>query len=174
MHTDITADSDIWLPQARSRRASSRFSGAAQYNGRPVTRTFTLSTLAFGLFCLFVFAIPWENALLLPGVGTVSRLLGLLAIPVAALAIIERGRIRSPSLPIVFVCLFVVWGGLSYFWTLNAEATSIRTSSWLQNLGMTWLLWELADSRSRQLTLMRSYVFGTLVSATDTLYSYVH
>lgn len=175
MHTDITADNDIWRSPARSRGTSLHFSGAVQYKGRPAgARTLTLSSVAFGLFCLFVFAIPWENALLLPGVGTVSRLLGLLALPVAALAILERGRLRSPSLPLVFVCLFVVWGGLSYFWTLNAAATSIRITSWLQNLGMIWLLWELADSGPRQLTLMRSYVFGTLVSATDTLYSYLH
>src|SRR5947209_4628177 len=84
-------------------------------------KTSTLNFAAFGLFYMFVFAIPWENALLLPGVGTVSRLLGLLALPVAALAILERGRLRSPSLPLMLMGLFMVWGSLSYLWTVNAE-----------------------------------------------------
>jgi O-antigen ligase len=133
----------------------------------------TLNSVAFGLFSLFVFAIPWENGLLLPGVGTISRLLGLVALPVAILAILDRSRLRSPSLPLALIGLFVAWGSLSYFWTANPEATSIRITSWLQNLGMAWLIWEFADSRARQLVLMRSYVFGTLVSALDTLSSYL-
>jgi O-antigen ligase len=133
----------------------------------------TLNSLAFGLFSLFVFAIPWENALLFPGVGTVGRLLGLVALPVAILAILDRNRLRSPSFPLALIGLFVMWGSLSYLWTANPEATSIRIASWLQNLGMAWLIWELADSRARQLMLMRSYVFGTLVSALDTLFSYL-
>ncbi len=133
----------------------------------------TLNSVAFGLFSLFVFAIPWENALLLPGVGTVSRLLGLVALPVAILAILDRSRLRSPSLPLVLMGLFVMWGSLTYLWTANVEATSIRIISWLQNLGMVWLIWEFADSRARQLMLMRSYVLGTLVSAVDTLSSYL-
>jgi O-antigen ligase len=133
----------------------------------------TLNSLAFGLFSLFVFAIPWENALLFPGVGTVGRLLGLVALPVAILAILDRNRLRSPSFPLALIGLFVMWGSLSYLWTANPEATSIRIASWLQNLGMAWLIWELADSRARQRMLMRSYVFGTLVSALDTLFSYL-
>jgi O-antigen ligase len=134
----------------------------------------TLNSVAFGLFSLFVFAIPWENALLFPGVGTVGRLLGLVALPVAILAILDLSRLRRPSLPLALIGLFVVWGSLSYLWTANAEATSIQITSWLQNLGMVWLIWEFADSRARQLMLMRSYVLGTLVSALDTLSSYLH
>lgn len=153
---------------------SARFAGQVGFDTRASieARVLPLNSVAFGFFCLFVFAIPWENALLLPGVGTVSRLLGLLALPVAVLAILERGRLRSPSLPILLIALFVVWGCLSYLWTVNVAATSIRLASWLQTLGMVWLIWELADLRERQLLLMRAYVFGTLVSAIDTLFSY--
>jgi O-antigen ligase len=133
----------------------------------------TLNSVAFGLFSLFVFAIPWENALLFPGIGTVGRLLGLVTLPVAILAILDRSRLRRPSLPLALMGLFVMWGSLTYLWTANMEATSIRITSWLQNLGMIWLIWEFADSRARQLMLARSYVFGTLVSAVDTLSSYL-
>jgi O-antigen ligase len=135
-------------------------------------RNSSLSRAAFGLFCLFVFTIPWENALILPGVITISHLLGFVAFPVAVLAILERGRLRSPSLPLVLMGLFVVWGSLSSFWTVDAESSTILITSWAQNLGMVWLIWELADHRERQFVLMRAYVFGTLVSAGDTLFSY--
>jgi len=129
--------------------------------------------LALGLFCLFVFAIPWENALFFPGVGTVSRLLGLVAFPVGVLAILESGRLRRSSLPLALMGLFVVWGSLSYWWTVDAESTTIVINIWVQNLGMVWLIWELADRREKQLMLMRAYVFGTLISACDTLFSFL-
>jgi O-antigen ligase len=132
-----------------------------------------LSRAALGLFCLFVFAIPWENALIFPGVISISHVLGLVAFPVAVLAILERGRLRSPSLPLVLMALFVVWGSISSLWTINAEASTTLTTLWAENLAMVWLIWELAEHREKQFALMRAYVFGTLVSAGDTLLSYL-
>jgi O-antigen ligase len=129
--------------------------------------------LAFALLWTFVFTIPWENALVIPGLGTFSRLLGLLAFPVGLLAILDSGRLRPLSLPLVLMGLFVAWGALSYWWTVNPEYTSTAVLSWVQNLAMIWLIWELASQRARQLGLMKAYVLGTLVSAGDTLHSYL-
>lgn len=136
------------------------------------TNRSTLNRVAFGLCCLLVFAIPWENAFVLPGVGTISRLLGLVTLPVGVLAILGSGRLRRPTTSLVLMGLFVAWGCLSYLWTADTETTTILTISWVQNLGMIWLMWELADHREKQLMLMRAYVFGTLISAGDTVWSY--
>ncbi len=133
----------------------------------------TLRSVAFGLFCLLIFAIPWENAFVFQGIGTISRLLGLVALPAGVLAILASGRLRRASTPLVLMGLFVAWGGLSYVWTADSETTTILMTSWVQNLGMVWLIWELADHRDKQLMLMRAYVLGTLVSAGDTLWSYL-
>lgn len=132
-----------------------------------------LDSVAFGLCCLFVLAIPWENALVLPEVGTISRLLGLIAFPASVLAIPASGRLRRLSTPLVLMGLFVAWGSLSYLWTIDTEVTSTLIISWLQNLVMVWLIWELGANRERQLMLMRAYLLGTLVSASDTLLSYL-
>ena len=106
-------------------------------------------------------------------VVTVSHMLGLVALPVAVLAILESGQLRRLSVPLVLMVLFVAWGSLSFFWTVDVEATRKLVISWVQNLGMVWLIWELADRRGRQLVLMRTYVFGTMVSAGGTIYSYL-
>jgi O-antigen ligase len=151
-------------PAQRIRADSSRFVGASS---SPLNR------LAFGLFCLFVFSIPWENLLMWSALTTVSHMLGLVALPVAVLAILESGQLRGLSVPLVLMALFVAWGSLSFFWTVDVEATTRLVTSWVQNLGMVWLIWEFADQKGRQLVLMRTYVFGTLVSAGGTIYSYL-
>jgi hypothetical protein len=61
-------------------------------------RSSPLCRLAFGLFCLFAFAIPWKNVLIFPGAVTVSHMLGLVVLPVAILAILESGRLQESLL----------------------------------------------------------------------------
>jgi O-antigen ligase len=132
-----------------------------------------LNRSALVLFSLFVFAIPWENAVIFPGAFTVSHLLGLVSLPLAVLAILESGRLKSLSLPVVLIGLFMAWGSLSYFWTVDVDATTVLVASWIQNLGMVCLILELADSRAGQIVMMRAYVLGTLVSAGDTIQTYL-
>jgi O-antigen ligase len=133
-----------------------------------------LNRLGFGLFWLFVFAIPWENLLMWSDFVTVSHMMGLVAFPVALLGILESRQLRGASVPLALMGLFVMWGSLSLLWTADQEATSTLVMSWIENLGMVWLIWELADRRERQLALMKAYVFGTLVSAVGTILSYLN
>lgn len=131
-----------------------------------------LGRLGFALVCLIAFAIPWENVLVIPEVGTISRLFGLGTLPVAVFAIVNSGRLRMPSMPLLLMGAFVAWGSLTYWWTVNTESTTTLIDTWLQCLGMVWLIWELAPERERQLALARAYVMGTLVSSGDTIVSY--
>ena len=82
-----------------------------------------LAKLAFAFLWLMVFAIPWENAVMVPGVGTIARLIGVLAGGLGVLAIIERQSLRLPSPGHVLITLFVLWEAASYFWSVNPEET---------------------------------------------------
>ena len=57
-----------------------------------------LTSVAFALLFLFVCAVPLENALVLPGVGTFGRLVGLAAFAVGVLAVAERGKVRRSDI----------------------------------------------------------------------------
>jgi O-antigen ligase len=131
-----------------------------------------LGKLAFAFLWLMVFAIPWQNAVMVPGVGTIARLIGALAGGLGLLALTERQRIRLPSLGHVLTTLFVLWGAASYFWTLDPEETQVAAGSLLQLLVMVWLIWELASREREQRRLMQAYVLGTCVSGIDTVYRY--
>jgi O-antigen ligase len=139
--------------------------------GRPVASKGgqLLTSSAFALLVLFVFAIPLENALVLPGVGTFGRLVGLAAFALGIFAVIEKGRLRSP-LPVHLVMLaFVTWACLTYFWTVSPDDTVEEVLSYIQFLAMVWLIWELCPLPRQRVNLMQAYLVGTGVSAIGAL-----
>jgi len=133
----------------------------------------TLGKIAFGSLWLLVFAMPWEDAITIPGFGTSVRLIGMVSLGLGALAIFERGRVRKPALGHVVMALFVVLAVLSFLWSLFPEGTLIEAFSYVQLFTMVWLIWELAPGVLEQMHLMRAYVFGTFVSGMDTFYLFL-
>ena len=133
----------------------------------------TLGKIAFGSLWLLVFAMPWEDAVTIPGFGTSVRLIGMVTLGLGTLAIFERGRIRKPAIGHVVMALFVVLAVLSFLWSLYPEGTLIEAFSYVQLFTMVWLIWELAPKVQEQMHLMRAYVFGTFVSGIDTFYLFL-
>jgi len=142
-------------------RFSRLFAGAEQLS--------TLGKIAFGSLWLLVFAMPWEDAITIPGFGTSVRLIGMVTLGLGALAILERGKVRKPAIGHVVMALFVALAALSFLWSLYPEGTLIEAFSYVQLFTMVWLIWELASGVQEQMHLMRAYVFGTFVSGIDTI-----
>src|SRR5690349_19226725 len=90
-----------------------------------------LGELAFASLWLLVFAIPWEDAITIPGLGTGARLIGLITVGIGTLAIIERGKVRPPALGHVLMALFVVLAAVSYLWSLYPEGTLIQIFTYI-------------------------------------------
>lgn len=132
-----------------------------------------LGKLAFASLCLLVFAIPWEDAITIPGFGTSVRLVGMITLALGALAIIEKGKIRHPTTGHVVMALFVLLSAASYMWSLYPEGTSTQAITYIQLFAMVWFIWELAPHEREQTWLMRAYVFGTFVSGIDTVYRFL-
>jgi O-antigen ligase len=132
-----------------------------------------LGKFAFASLWLLVFAMPWEDEFTISGFGTSVRLIGMVAVGLGILAILERGKIRRPSIGHVLMALFVVLAALSYLWSLYPEGTIVEVFSYVQLFIMVWLIWELAPGVAEQTQLMRAYVLGTFVSGFDTLYLFL-
>src|SRR6266403_4487275 len=145
-----------------ARRFARLFAGTEQLS--------TLGKIAFGSLWLLVFAMPWEDAITIPGFGTSVRLIGMVTLGLGALAILERGKVRKPAIGHVVMALFVALAVLSYLWSLFPEGTLIEAFSYVQLFAMVWLIWELAPRVREQMRLMQAYVLGTFVSGIDTLY----
>jgi O-antigen ligase len=128
---------------------------------------------AFAFLWLFVLSFPAEKAIAIPGLGTISRLFGLVALGAGMLAVLIDGRIRVFSPVHAAPALFVLWTALTMRWSLAPEATAAKAQTYLQLLGMAWLIWEFAATEDRIASLMRAYVFGTLYAAFDTISRWV-
>jgi O-antigen ligase len=124
--------------------------------------------LAYAALWIFVFSVPWEDVVVIPGLGAVSRLTGIVALSLALLAAVITGRVRRWHLFHVAALLFVIWAGSS---VLMFEMMKIPMKFWtyLQLFLVLWMIWELAPSRKRLLGLLVAYVFGAYVSAFSTI-----
>ena len=128
--------------------------------------------MAFVCLWLFIFSFPVEKTFTVPGLGSVSKVLGALALGAGFVSALIDGRIRVPGWAHGLLAAFVMWSAVTMRWTLDPASTSEKVITLAQLLGMAWLIWEFC-ARERNVTqLMQAYVFGTLLSAINTLMRY--
>ena len=116
-----------------------------------------------------MFVIPWENAVVIHGFGTISRLVGIPAFGMALLAILESGTLRMLASQQLIMLAFLAWGGFTYFWSFDPASTITSIYTFVQLFMMVWLIWEFAQTRREQLLLLRAYTLGAIVSSVGTL-----
>jgi O-antigen ligase len=132
-----------------------------------------LGKFAFASLWLLVFAMPWEDAITITDFGTSVRLVGMIAVGLGVLAIIERGKVRRPAPGHIVMALFVLLAAVSYLWSLFPEGTLVQAFSYMQLFAMVWLIWELAPGWQEQMRLMQAYVLGSFISGIDTVYLFL-
>jgi O-antigen ligase len=125
--------------------------------------------LVFVCLWLFIFSFPVEKAIEIPGLGYLSKSLGMVALGVGLLAVLIDSRVRVLSRAYGVLALFVVWCLLTFRWSLDAPATISKSITFVQLFGMAWLIWEFCADERHVTRLMQAYVFGTLCAAANTL-----
>ncbi len=122
---------------------------------------------------LFVFAVPWQDMVVLPGLGTMSRLLGMAALGATALQVLLRAKVRRPTAFHGFLFAFMCWVFLSSFWSIALPLSIERKiNSYVQILVMVWIMWENTLTRARLASLLQAYVLGGYVAAVATINNY--
>lgn len=137
------------------------------------TRWLVMSRAAFWTLWCFVFVLPWDKFIVVPALGSIPRIVGLVASAVGVLHVLARRRVRSLSAFHVFAILFVLWAGVSTFWSIDPQATRVRFLTYLQLAVLAWLIWETAWSTERQRALLQAYVLGVSVAAGVTVQRYL-
>lgn len=129
---------------------------------------------------LFVFALPWQNVLIFPGVGTIGKVSGIAAFGITAVGVLVTARVRKLA-PYHWVAFaYLCWVLLSASWAVNIYCSPVfgcpvrnRINDYLQVFAMLWVLWEATPTRSRLINLFQAYVLGAYVAAGNTIYNYV-
>ncbi len=124
-----------------------------------------LERIAWALVCVFVFSLPWEKSAPIIGAFTLSHLFGILAFGAGAAAAILRRSVRPPNLALVWVSMFVLWSALTWFWSVDPDATLARAATFAELLAMLWLFWDLARGGDRHRQLMQAYVWGAVAAS---------
>jgi O-antigen ligase len=128
--------------------------------------------IAYGALCLFVFTVPWENSLVIPGLGVVTRLTGMLAMGLTIVAVVVTARVRRWELLHVTALLFVIWVGGVLWITSTQPKLPLNFWTYPQLFLMIWMVWELAPTRKLQLGLLVAYLLGAQVTALRTIMAY--
>jgi O-antigen ligase len=127
---------------------------------------------SFYFLIVFIFSLPWQSFIVISGLGTISRLFGLLLVGVAIIYILNKKNVKEPSILLIVTLIFIVWGLLSYLWSIHQPTTISRFVTYIQLFAMLWLIWELCDSKKDYHILMRVFVLGLFISIYDMINLY--
>jgi O-antigen ligase len=115
------------------------------------------------LLLIFVFTVPWQNAVAFGGSKTLSSLIGIAALLVALVTCVIEGKaVKPPAFVFAFGAL-IVWQLATYFWSLDPTSTLVRALTMAQLLAMVWLISELCVSERERLELLQAFVLGCVV-----------
>jgi O-antigen ligase len=131
-----------------------------------------MTTVAYAALWMFVFVVPWEMLVSLPGISIVSRVAGAIAMALTMLAIVIHGRIRRWRIFHVAALLFVIWAGCGA-WFFNVGGIPKKLYTFVQLFFVLWMMWELGSTPKRIRGLMAAYVFGCCVPAAATILLYL-
>jgi O-antigen ligase len=113
---------------------------------------------------LFVFFIPWEGVVELPGLGTATKLIGFVLAAFWLAAVVITGRFRKPDPFHIVVTIFVLWNAVSIFWSANPGKTVTHLQTWAQILVLVFIMWDLYDTRTALLSALQMFVLGEYVA----------
>ncbi|MGH7491212.1 MAG: O-antigen ligase family protein [bacterium] len=128
----------------------------------------------FWLSLALVFVIPLENAIVIPGLGRLSRAIGLLVAAFWVATIIITGKARKPRPIHAVIVLFVLWNAASVLWSLDLDRTTDRILTYFQLFGMVMVIWDLYATPTALHAGLQAYVLGAYVSLGGAIYNFVH
>lgn len=122
---------------------------------------------------IFIFSVPWQDMVKLPGMGTLSRLTGLLAFAAGIGAIVMTNRVRPLKTIHLWAGLFTLWVSMTYFWSVWPEKTEEFAFSMLQLLLFNLLMWQFVRTREDIQEALQSLVLGGYVLIFFTLQAWL-
>ena len=124
------------------------------------------------LWLFVVSVIPLGIVSALPGIGTFSRVIGMATIGAGVLTTVAERRIRKPGVIFWFALVFAIASVLSLLWTISYASTAERVGTYIQYVGLIWVVREFARTREEQHSLLLAICLGAFVFAFDLLLNF--
>lgn len=129
--------------------------------------------IAFALSLIFIFTIPWEGMIEIPGIGTAAKVIGFVLAVFWILTVIITNRLRKPSSFQIVFCFFVLWNVISVFWSANPDDTTVQAIRWIQLLIMVFILWDIYTTRTALLAGLQAFILGEFVAIGSALQNFL-
>jgi O-antigen ligase len=129
--------------------------------------------ITFVISLVFIFFIPWEGVIELPGMGTAAKLVGFVMAVSWLATIAITDRVRKPGPFHVIFCLFVLWNAVSVFWSGDPGETVTQLIRWAQLLVMVMILWDLYTTRAALLAGLQAFILGEYIAIGSAGYNFL-
>ena len=130
--------------------------------------------VAFWLSLVLIFMIPWENMITTgTTVTTGARIYGLLVAAFWVGTVVSTGRFRKPHPLHVAAFLYVLWSGMTLFWTVDTRLTAMSLQTHFQLFGLSIIIWDLFTTLEAFRTGLQAYVLGACVAIGGIFASYL-
>lgn len=126
----------------------------------------------YWLSLIMIWLMPWMDMVHIPGMGTLSRVVGLVVAAFWLWLVILAGRARKPTLFHLAALLFVLWVAATIWWSWDVERSWARLFIYVRMLGLALVIWDLYESPSMIKSALQAYVLGAYVHAGGVIYNY--
>lgn len=133
-----------------------------------------MRTITYWLSVILIFTIPFKEIIAIPGVGSVSLIVGALVIGVWLFTILATGKIRKPSPFLILAIIFFLWNFASVIWSLESDKTMDRAMAFIRMAFLVWLIWDLFTTRVGVLRGLQAYILGAWISIGSLVLNYVN
>jgi O-antigen ligase len=125
------------------------------------------------LSLVFIFVVPWEGVIELPGLGTAAKLVGFAVTSFWVATVIYTRQLRKPGLFHVLFFLFVLWAAVSVFWSADPSQTLTLLRTWVQLLILFFVLWDLYTTRESIMAGLQAFILGEYVAVGSAVANFV-
>jgi len=120
-----------------------------------------------------IFTIPLEGAARLGGATSIARSIGLVVFVSWLATIVVTKQIRRISTIHILVLAYVLWFGLSDFWSHNPSITSFRFKTYIQLLLFFVIIWDMFLHRGDVDWGLQAFLIGCYFAAIGTWHSFL-
>lgn len=131
-----------------------------------------MTTIAFASIWLFCFVIPWEGVIRISGVSVASRAAGVLALGCTLFAVLFSGRLRRWGGLQIAALVFVLVAGAELLFLHSSDKLPQKYWTFPQLFLVLVMIWEVARTKGRLLSLLFAYVMGCYLAAFQTMLLY--
>lgn len=132
-----------------------------------------MRTIAYWLSLAMIFTVPWATFVVLPGVGTLSRFMGLVAAAFWLATVLVTGRLRKLGPFMVLIFMFILWNIAAGIWSVDPDRALTRNFTYVQIGLLTLIIWDLYTTSTTIKAGLQAYVLGLAIPAGSTIASYI-